>query len=224
VSRRSVGHGVLRIAVAGAAVVAIAYQLARLQGHPSFGGVGNFFSFFTIQSNLLAATMLSLSALVRRAERSLPFEAARGAATLYIVITGAVFALLLSGLQEQLDTHDPFVNAVVHYVVPAAAVLDWFVEPPRQRIPWRLVVAWLVYPLAWFAYTLVRGSVRHWYPYPFVDVARHGYGGVFLRAFAFLAAFLAGALLFGLLTSRRQRRAGNVPLHGRTPRRTLGAR
>jgi len=37
-------HDVLRIAAALLAVVAITYQLARLQGHPSFGGVGNFSS------------------------------------------------------------------------------------------------------------------------------------------------------------------------------------
>jgi hypothetical protein len=55
-------HDVLRIAAALLAVVAITYQLARLQGHPSFGGVGNFFSFFTIQSNVLAAAALVLAA------------------------------------------------------------------------------------------------------------------------------------------------------------------
>jgi hypothetical protein len=39
-------HGVLRVAVALLAAVAITYRLARLQGHASFGGPGNFFSFF----------------------------------------------------------------------------------------------------------------------------------------------------------------------------------
>ena len=204
-TRRSVVHGVLRIAVAVLAVVAITYQLARLQAHPSFRGAGNFFSFFTIQSNMLAAAMLTLAALVRRPERSLAFEVVRGAATFYIAITGVVFALFLSGLQEQLDTHNTFVNSVVHYVVPAVAVVDWFVEPPQRPLATRLALAWLAYPLAWFVYTLVRGSVVHWYPYPFVDGSGHGYGGVLLRGVIFLVAVALGAFAFLQLTTRRQR-------------------
>ena len=54
--------------------------------------LGYFFSLFTIQANILAATTLALTALIRRAERSRLFDA-RGAATFYITITGVVFAL-----------------------------------------------------------------------------------------------------------------------------------
>ena len=72
------------------------YQYAKLNGFASFRP-GNFFSFFTIQSNILAATLLVLTALIRRDERSRSFDAVRGAATFYITITFVVFALLLSG-------------------------------------------------------------------------------------------------------------------------------
>ncbi len=197
-------HDALRIAFAVLAAVAITYQLARLQGHPTFRGEGNFFSFFTIQSNILAATMLVLTAIVPRDDRTRLFEIVRGAATFSIAITGVVFALLLSGLQEQLDTHNAFANAVVHYVVPAAAVVDWLLDPPRLRLGAKAALAWLAYPLVWFGYTLVRGAAVDWYPYPFVDVHEHGYGGVFLRGVAFLAAFAAGALAFARLARRRE--------------------
>ncbi|HUJ54358.1 MAG TPA: Pr6Pr family membrane protein [Gaiellaceae bacterium] len=201
-SRRLV-HDTLRIAFATLGGVAMTYQLARLQGHPGFRGAGNFFSFFTIQSNILAAAMLVLVALVRRSERSLPFDATRTAATLYIAITGVVFAALLSGLQEQLDTHNPFANAVVHYVIPAAAVVDWLVDPPRRRFGWKIALGWLAYPLAWFAYTLARGADTGWYPYPFVDVAAHGYARVVLNALVFLVAFAVGALVVARVAAWR---------------------
>ena len=58
---------------------------------------GNFFSFFTIQTNLFAIVMLVLVTIVRPAERTILFDTVRGAVTLYIAITGAVFALLLVG-------------------------------------------------------------------------------------------------------------------------------
>jgi hypothetical protein len=209
-TRRRRVHDVLRVAAAILAVVAITYQLARLQGHSSFRGVGNFFSFFTIQSNILAAAAFVLAALVRREERSLGFDAARTAATFYIVITGVVFAVLLSGLQEQLDTHNAFANSVLHYVIPAAAALDLLVDPPRHRLGTKVALAWLAYPLAWFAYTLIRGAIVGWYPYPFVDVSQHGYGRVLVNAVVFLAAFAVGAVALGQFATRLGRRPAPV--------------
>ena len=178
------------------------YQYAKLNGNASFSP-GNFFSFFTIQSNILAATMLALTAVVRRDERSRLFDAVRGAATFYITITFVVFALFLSGLQEELDTHIAFTNFVVHYLIPVVLLVDWFIDPPRHRLGLTIALAWLAYPLAWFAYTLVRGSSTDWYPYPFVDVTRHGYGGVFARGVVFVLAFGIGAVVFAKLSDRR---------------------
>jgi hypothetical protein len=205
---------VARIAVATAAVVAITYQFASLKAHvPSFNP-GNFFSFFTIQSNILAAAVLVGAAVVRRDERTLLFDALRGAATLYIVITGVVFALLLAGLQESLDTHIAWVDFTVHKLMPVAVAADWLLEPPRRRLPSSAAFAWLAYPTAWFAYTLVRGAAEDWYPYPFVDVARLGYGGVFGRAAVLLVAFAAAAFAF-VLTTTQGLRSGSRALGSR---------
>jgi len=178
------------------------YQFAKLNGNASFS-LGNFFSFFTIQSNILAAMALAMTALVRRDERSRLFDAVRGAATFYITITFVVFALFLSGLQEDLDTHIAFTNFVVHYLIPVVLLVDWFIDPPRHRLGLRSALVWLAYPLTWFAYTLVRGRWADWYPYPFVDVARHGYGGVLARGVVFVLAFGIGAVVFAHLSDRR---------------------
>jgi hypothetical protein len=199
---RSRIHDLLRIAFALTSIVAMTYQFTRLQSLPTFGP-GNFFSFFTIQSNILASAALIFTALIRRDERSLVFDVLRGAATFYSLITGLVFALLLSGLQEQLDTHNSFVNFVVHYLIPVVLVVDWLIDPPRHRITVKLALLWLVYPLAWFIYTLVRGHSTGWYPYPFVDVSRHGYDGVLLRSLVFLAPFVVAAEAFAFINNRR---------------------
>lgn len=196
------GHDVLRVGFAVLGAVAMTYQFAKLNGDEAFSE-GNFFSFFTIQSNIFAATMLVMTALVRRDERSSRFDAVRGAATFYITITFVVFALFLSGLQEDLDTHIAFVNFVVHYLGPVVLLVDWFLDPPRHRLGLRVAALWLTYPAAWFAYTLVRGSAVDWYPYPFVDVTRHGYGRVLANAVAFSLAFALAAALFAWITDRR---------------------
>lgn len=156
----------------------------------------NFFSFFTIQSNIVAVAVLCLLVIVRRNERTPLFDGARGAAVLYMAITGVVFALLLSGLQEELQTTIPWVDFVVHKLMPVVLVVDWLLDPPRHRLPLWVAGAWLTYPFAWLVYTLVRGEIVNWYPYPFVDVSRLGYDGVLGRSVFLLAGFtLASAAM-----------------------------
>jgi hypothetical protein len=184
-----------RVGFAVVGVVAMTYQFAVLNTTlPSFSA-GNFFSFFTIQSNILAAAMLVAAAIVRRTERTGLFDAVRGAVTLYIAITGIVFAVLLSGLQESLDTHIGWVDFVVHKLIPIVLVADWLIDPPRHRLSITTALLWLAYPAVWLAYTLIRGASTDWYPYPFVDVNQLGYGGVLWRSAVLLVSFAGAAFL-----------------------------
>lgn len=146
--------------------------------------------------------MLGLTAIVSADARAPLFDAARSAVVLYIGITGLVFALLLSGLQESLDTHIPWVNFVVHKLIPIVLVVDWIIDPPRHRVRVRVAAAWLAYPVAYFVYTLVRGAYVDWYPYPFLDADRLGYGGVILRS-VFLAAGMAFAAVAVVVIGNR---------------------
>ena len=202
--RRTLVLNIARLAFATTAVVAMTYQFAS-SADSSFQQA-NFFSFFTIQSNILAVAALFLLVLVPRSRRTALVDGARSAAVLYMAITGVVFALLLSGLQEDLQTTIPWVDFVVHKLMPVVLVADWLIDPPRHRLPRWTVLAWLAYPLAWFAYTLARGADVDWYPYPFVDVSRLGYGGVLGRSVMFVAGFaLAGATLLWLGNRRALR-------------------
>jgi len=197
--RRALPLDVARLAFATLAVVAMTHQLNSL----GRSRAGNFFSFFTIQSNIAAAAMLALLVVVRKPERTVWFEAVRGGVVFFIAVTGVVFAVLLQGLQEELQTTIPWVDTVVHRVMPLVLVVDWLVERPRHQLPRWVALAWLGCLGAWLAYTLVRGAIVDWYPYPFVDVSAHGYGGVALRCAALLVAFAAGAAGFLWLGNRR---------------------
>ncbi|HEY1316972.1 MAG TPA: Pr6Pr family membrane protein [Gaiella sp.] len=197
--RRGLPLDVARLAFAALAVVAMTHQLDSL----GRAKAGNFFSFFTIQSNIAAAAMLALLVVVRRPERTVWFEAVRGGVVFFIAVTGVVFALLLQGLQEELQTTIPWVDTVVHRMMPLVLVVDWLVEGPRHRLPRWVAVAWLGCLGAWLAYTLIRGAIVGWYPYPFVDVSAHGYGGVAFNSAALLVAFAAGAAGFLWLGNRR---------------------
>jgi hypothetical protein len=85
---------------------------------------------------VLGVAALCLLVSVGRDERSALFDGARTGAVLYMAITGFVFALLLSWLQEELQTAIPWVDFVVHKLMPVVLVVDWLVDPPRHRAPW----------------------------------------------------------------------------------------
>jgi len=197
----SVLHDVLRLAMAGSAVAALAYQIANLEDADVFRPA-NFFSFFTVQSNVLAIALLAACVLVRRDDRGPSFDAVRGAITLYMVITGVVFALFLSGMQEELQTHIAWVDFIVHRLMPVALLADWLVDPPRHRLAPRVALLWLLYPLAYFAYSLIRGEIVDWYPYPFLDASELGYGGVLVRCLGILAGMIVGALAIAGIGNR----------------------
>jgi hypothetical protein len=140
----------------------------------------NFFSFFTIQSNVLAAFILLIvgfGTLVKK-KGSPQFAFLRGAATLYMIMTGIIFALLLSGLQQALQTTIPWVNTVLHYIMPVVMLLDWLLYPPAQRVRFKKALWWLVYPLAYLIYSWIRGAFTHWYPYPFLNPEANGWPAV----------------------------------------------
>jgi hypothetical protein len=152
----------------------------------------NFFSFFTVESNLFAATMLLVSGAALLWNKSFKYLAMlRGAAALYMVTTGIAFSILLSGLEADVLTAVPWDNMVLHYILPAAVFVDWVLDPPRSRITFKRAAVWLVYPITYLVYSLVRGSIVDWYPYPFLNPATHGYAGVAVVGVGIAATVLA---------------------------------
>lgn len=189
---RSLVPAAIRLALAALTIVAIVVQLADLAARGVLNPV-NFLSYFTIQSNLIGVVVFLTGAARWRSERSERFDLVRGGAVLYLTVTFVVFSLLLSG--TDVDTAIPWVNTVLHGVFPIVVMLDWLLDPPRRPIPLRNSAWWLAYPIAWTAYTLIRGPIAGWYPYPFLDPANGGYGTVAVTAVAIL---VAGAILCGV--------------------------
>ncbi len=158
--------------------------------------LANFFSYFTIQSNLIAAVVL-LAVVVRPSASA---EWWRGLAVACMTITGVVFNLLLRGVEAPTIA---WVNEVVHVVMPLVMVLDWLTVPPRDPIAWPAALRWLLFPLLWLAYTLVRGPIAGWYPYPFLDVQRLGAVSVTATCVAIAAGFVVTSALVMVTGNRK---------------------
>lgn len=164
----------------------------------------NFFSFFTIESNIFAAAVFLLSAFaIAGGKQAGHITMLRGAATLYMVTTGVVFAVLLAGIEGVVLTAVPWDNIVLHYIMPIAVLADWIVDPPKKRIGFRRALLWMVFPLIYVAYSMLRGPLVGWYPYPFLDPATNGYGGVAVVSVGIVATVLVMIWLLTRLPLKR---------------------
>jgi hypothetical protein len=156
------------------------------EGSPLVEAVIRFASYFTVTTNTLVAVLLTLC-LIRSPERA-PRAPTMAAATVYIIIVGIIYYLLLAkswnpqGIQL-------VANVGLHYVMPAVTMLYWLLFVPKGETRWSHAVWWLIYPLVFFAFTLAEGLRVAWYPYPFVDVTTLGYMKVAINGAALLIFF-----------------------------------
>ena len=158
----------------------------------------NFFSYFTIESNIIAVIAFLASAFfVFAGKKSARLDFLRGAATLYMIVTGIVFSVLLAGIEGIALTAVPWDNIVLHYIIPVAIAFDWITDPPSRRISFRKGLVWLVFPLAYLVYSLVRGPIVGFYPYPFLNPANGGYGAIALTSAIIL---IVGVVLVLIVT------------------------
>ena len=187
-----------RVFFAGLTVVAIVVQLASLAAKGTLNPV-NYFSYFTIDSNLIAIGVLVAAALNRDRASTPRLDLVRGGAVVYMSITGIVFTLLLSN--TDVDTAIPWVNSVVHELMPLVMLADWLITPPAARLPMRQGLLWLSFPLVWIVYTIIRGAIVNLYPYPFLNPANGGYASVAVYCVAILIAMLVVSALVVVLAN-----------------------
>ncbi len=136
----------------------------------------NYFSYFTILTNLLIASILTISAWPPALDRETELVGLRIAAgaVVYILVVGLIYVVALrrlwnpTGLQWVADL-------IVHYVMPIGYPIFWITLMRRSFLRWRKIVLWLAYPLAFVFITEVRGACSGWYPYPFLDAGSLGY-------------------------------------------------
>ena len=84
-------------------------------------------------------------------------------------MTFIVFHTALSGLVD-LEGWAKVADQFLHTLVPALAVAARLKFGPRGIVGRRTSLLALIPPLVWVVFTLIRGAIIDFYPYPFVDV------------------------------------------------------
>ncbi len=182
-------------------VVAVLAQAVRGL-HVTGYNTGNYFSYFTVISNFIAAGALLVSAYVvwaRKQSRAIDYI--RGAAVLYMVLTCLGYTVAATAreftLLPGIIVIIPWANNIIHFIGPLLVVSDWLIDRPTHPLRFRPTFYWLAFPFAYVIFSLARGHLTGWYPYPFLDVQRYSFGVVALGClvtFGLIVALGAGVM------------------------------
>jgi hypothetical protein len=173
-------------------------------GASLLGGLLSFFSYFTVLSNTLVATVLTCQLTSREsaARRWFLQPWVSSGVAVSIAVVALAYNLLLRHLWHP-EGWQWLADELMHDVMPVLFLGYWWLYVPKGALRWRHIPLWMIYPLVYFAYALLRGHLLAVYPYPFVDVGKLGYPQVFLNAGGLLAGFVVIALLVVGLDRRR---------------------
>jgi hypothetical protein len=160
-----------------------------------------FFTFFTILTNLLAASMFTAIVQIRsRPISRLATPSAITAITAYMTIVGIIYNTVLRGLVE-LHGLNAILNESLHVILPMATLLFWLIFVPKNGLQWRSAFTWLLYPFGYIVWVIIFGAWTGFYPYPFTDVSVLGYPRAMINGLVILTGFLA-IFLFMIASGR----------------------
>ncbi|MWJ80630.1 hypothetical protein DOU01_14720 [Clavibacter michiganensis subsp. michiganensis] len=196
--------GGVRLVAAIVVVVALIGDFDYVQGFTTFAAE-NWFSYFTTQSGMAGVVVLAASGLQAIRGRAEPplMAAVRAVVLSYVVVSGVVFGLIvLESSSQAYYVEVPWSSRLLHFVIPAYALLDWTLAPGRPRVMWKAVGWAMPFPVAWCAFTELRGPRVGWYPYFFLDPAQVGVPFEIAAWLALVAGVLAGVSAFVVALSR----------------------
>lgn len=166
-------------------------------GRTFAGAIVQLLSYFTIQNNMLIAVTLTIILIRPTSSWGHFFSRINtlSAIGVYIVIVGLIYQLVLR------KQHTPqglfrLTDEIFHSISPLLFVVFWLVFVTKENIPWANVLKWLIYPLIYLFYILIRGAISGYYPYSFIDASHLGYQRVAINSVFILFAFMAVSACF----------------------------
>lgn len=167
------------------------------QGRSVVGAIVQILSFYTIQTNMLIAVALT-AILIKPASawgRFFSRASVLTAITVYIIIVGLVYAVILKGIWEPKGLFK-LTDDLLHTVSPVVFVVFWLVFVPKENIKWQRILSWAIFPFLYLIYSLIRGSITGDYPYDFINARMISYQQIAINSGLVLIAFLAISAAF----------------------------
>jgi hypothetical protein len=174
----------------------ISIPASMAAGRGLVGSTVFYFSFFTILTNI--AAVLVHAALVSPSGYAwFPAFAGprmRAGVAVSITLVFIVYAAVLARLWQPQGLF-LLCDVLLHYVTPVIFVLWWLIAGADGATRWRDISWWMIYPLAYLAYALIRAPFAGEVPYPFLDVSKNGATSVAITALAITGLFIGLSVL-----------------------------
>jgi hypothetical protein len=173
----------------------------------ALGRIIDFFSYFTIWSNLIVAVVMTLLALNPQRD-SARLRILRIDTLMMISITGLVYALIIAPYVTNRGWENVS-NSLLHQITPLVTIIVFIIAGPRKWFNVKGIFAALIIPIVYVIYTLIRGAIIGAYPYDFFNVVKYGYGAVLINVVAIAVLGLVIAFIYmGIdrLMTRRTRK------------------
>ena len=151
-----------------------------------------YFSYYTILTNIMVAWVCTF--LFIRNEDTAKKQKVLTAILVYILTVGLTYNTVLrslwkpQGLQLMADN-------LLHSIIPFLYLVFWLIFVKKHLLQWKDIFLWLIYPLLYLIYILIRGAYVGIYPYPFIDVDQLGYSKAIVNALAVTGVILIFSLL-----------------------------
>ena len=206
----------VRLATAFAILLAIVWQITDRLVHNLFRP-GEYFAYFTIQSSLIAAVVLTVTAVreLQNKPDTKTLTLARLSVSTYAIVVAVVYNALLRGTKVLPGDPDygynwPVApNEILHVWAPIFILLDFALTITVTQLKFKQIFWVLVFPLAWLAFTIVRGLNTDWWAYWFLNPnEKAGVVGVVAYIFGIMFFMLLSAsisLQLNRLASKRSR-------------------
>lgn len=173
------------------------------------GGLVRFFSFFTVLSNTLVAVALTCALSNRHSAGHRFFRRPTVCAGIVvsIALVGIAYNVLLRHLWQP-QGWQWIADELLHDVMPLLFAVYWWLYVPKGMLRLKHVALWMLYPVVYFGYVLLRGDVIGDYMYPFIDIGTIGYTSAFINAAGVLLGFVViGLVILGIDGFMARRRA-----------------
>ncbi len=180
--------GALLMVIAVFAVLVIFHRMGCYfyEFDPQFSpydyGRFNFFSYFTVQSNIMVAVYLffySLSLLgIKKADKLVYNPCVTVFVTVYIIVTGAVYCCGIPlGFTPPFIWDSPvhamssFIQVFHHMIIPSLMIILLFTGNYNTEFRMKYVGLCGIYPLVYSIFSIIRGAVSFppFYAYPFYN-------------------------------------------------------
>src|SRR5262245_3769251 len=127
----------------------------------------HFFSFFTIQTNVLIAASMLLPVMMpgTRLSQLLSNASIRTAILAYTFLTSLVYFALLRNIGHA-DGLERRADQILHYVVPALFFFDWLVFAAKGQVPFRAVPRFFIYSALYVGWTFFYVVFMGWFSFP----------------------------------------------------------